>query len=161
MGMREYETIFILKPDLPEDALERVSGKVEKALDELKGVLLVRENWGKKKLAYDIAKCAKGNYVFYHYLGEGGLVAEIERNLKIDDAVLRYMTVKVDEEVEPEARLKAIAERPRTSSVSLVDDDDAPRRDRRDRGGDRDRGHDRGMDRFDDDSDRDDEGDDE
>lgn len=145
MGLREYETIFILKADLSDEASDRITGKVDKALEDHRGVLLVKENWGKKKLAYDIAKQAKGTYFFYHFLGGGPLVAEIERNLKLDDSVLRYMTVKVDEDVDAEARLKAISERPKAPAVTLDDDEDGmggPRGDRRDRGdfGDRERG---------------------
>lgn len=60
MGMREYETIFITRSELSDDIVDRVSAKVEKAIDELSGVLLVKENWGRKKLAYDIQKQAKG-----------------------------------------------------------------------------------------------------
>lgn len=146
MGMREYETIVILKAEVGDDILDRVNGKVERSISDFKGVVLVKENWGKKKLAYDIAKNPKGHFLFFHYLGAGGMVAEIERLLKIDDGVIRYMTIKVDEDVEAEARIKAISERPRhTPSVSLDDDDDMPpgRGDRRDRFGDRERG--RGM----------------
>lgn len=153
MGMREYETICILKHDLPDEATDRVFGKVEKTVQDYHGVLMIKESWGKKKLAYNIAKSGRGHYVFFHFLGGGGLVHEVERLLKIDDAVVRYMTVKVDEDVEPEARMKALAERPR-QAPDLGDDDDMPggRGDRRDRFSgrgmrDRDRGHDRDRDR--------------
>src|SRR5689334_21438209 len=84
MGMREYETIFILKSDGVDDALDRLSGKFDKVFYDYKAVLLEKENWGKKKMAYDIAKNSKGMYIYYHYLGGGALVAEVERNLKID-----------------------------------------------------------------------------
>ena len=141
MGMREYETIFILKPDGADETLERLSGKFDRVFEDFKAVILEKENWGKKKMAYDIAKNSKGMYIYYHYLGGGALVAEVERNLKIDEAVLRYMTVKVDEDVDAESRIKAISERPKVAPSTLEDDDDGPRRDRRDRGDrDRDRG---------------------
>lgn len=165
MGMREYETICILKPELPEDAQERVYGKFERAIADFQGVMMVKESWGKKKLAYDIAKSQKGHFLFFHYCGGGGMVAEIERVLKIDDAVIRYMTVKVDEDVDPEARMKAIAERPRVAPATLDDEDDGPGsrgrgdRDRfhdRGRGRDRDRDRDMGMGMGDDDDDSDD-----
>lgn len=124
MGMREYETIFITRSELSDDIVDRVSAKVEKAIDELSGVLLVKENWGRKKLAYDIQKQAKGCFLFYHYLGQGNLVSEIERLLKIDEMVLRYMTVKLDENVDPEARKKSINERPVVERQ--LDDEDTP-----------------------------------
>jgi len=106
--MREYETIVILKTDMSEEASERIFGRVETAMTELNGVMLARDNWGKKKLAYDIAKHSKGAYILLHFLGEGPLIREIERIFKIEDGVLRYMTVKLDDDVDPEARVKAL-----------------------------------------------------
>ncbi len=154
MGLREYETIFILKADLTDEGRDRIVGKVEKAMEDHKAVLLIKEDWGKKKLAYDIAKSSKGTYLFYHYLGGGSLVSEIERNLKLDESVLRYMTVKVDEDVDPEARLKAISERPKAPAVTLDDDEDGMGghggpRGGRDRGDYMDRGDRGGRDRDD------------
>ena len=128
MGLREYETIYVVKPDSPDELQEKILARLEKTIADFKGVVVVKENWGKKKLSYDIAKSAKGNYVFVNYIGQGGLVAEIERSLRLDESILRFMTVKVGENVNVEARIAAAKERkierPVEKTSDALDNDD-------------------------------------
>lgn len=130
MGMREYETIYILKADCPEEQQEKILVRVEKTIADFQGVMILKENWGKKKLSYDIARNSKGHYVFVNYMGGGSMVSEIERNLRLDDTVLRYMTVKVAEGLDPETRLAQARERrvekpneKALEALGLADDD--------------------------------------
>jgi len=101
---RDYETIFIVHPDTQVEAIEQVAGRVTDAIDRLEGKLLKAENWGKRRLAYPVAKQAQGYYVYLRYLGYSDLVHEIERNLRMMEPVIKYLTVKIDEDVDPAAR---------------------------------------------------------
>jgi small subunit ribosomal protein S6 len=97
---REYETIFILRPDLANDAISAVNAKVRGVIETGGGRLLKVENWGRRKLAYEVRKQLKGIYLFWKYLGSAGLVEEVERNLRLSDQVIRYYSVKVADNVD-------------------------------------------------------------
>jgi small subunit ribosomal protein S6 len=97
---REYETIFILRPDLANDAISAVNSKVRGVIETGGGRLLKVENWGRRKLAYEVRKQLKGIYLFWRYLGGAGLVEEVERNLRLSDQVIRYYSVKVADNVD-------------------------------------------------------------
>jgi small subunit ribosomal protein S6 len=97
---REYETIFILRPDLANDAISAVNTKVRGVIEAGGGKLLKVENWGRRKLAYEVKKQLKGIYLFWRYLGGAGLVEEVERNLRLSDQVIRYYSVKVANNVD-------------------------------------------------------------
>jgi len=101
---REYETIFILHPDSGTDVVDKVAGRCQDVISRLEGKLLRAENWGRRRLAYSVKKQHKGVYIYLRYLGYQDLVHEIERNFRMLDPVIKYLTVKVDEDVNPEAR---------------------------------------------------------
>lgn len=101
---REYETIYILKPDTNNDGVGQINERVRTVLDQKGAKLLKLDNWGKRKLAYEVRKQMKGIYLYWHYLAMPGAVEEIERNLRMLDPVIRYFTIKVDENVAPGAR---------------------------------------------------------
>jgi small subunit ribosomal protein S6 len=97
---REYETIYILRFDVDADTAERVQGRIADAVEREHGKLVKVETWGRRRLAYPIRKHRRGVYVYVKYVGAGGLVAEIERNLKLQDAVVKYMTVQTAENID-------------------------------------------------------------
>ena len=101
---REYETIYILRPDTPNDGVGTINGRVRQIMEQMGGKVLKLDNWGKRKLAYEVKKQLKGIYLYWHYLATPGVVEEIERNLRMLDNVIRYYTVKVDENVDPNAK---------------------------------------------------------
>jgi small subunit ribosomal protein S6 len=101
---REYETIFIVHPDAGTDVMDRVAGRCREVMGRLSGKLLKAENWGRRRLAYPVRKQDKGIYVYLRYLGYSDMVHELERNLRMLDPVLKYLTVKIDEDVDPAAR---------------------------------------------------------
>ena len=107
---REYETIFILKPDVTNEVIGAVNSKIREVLQAGGGTLLKIENWGRRKLAYEVKKQLKGIYVFMRYLGPAGLVEEIERNLRLTDSVIRHYSVKMEENVDPATRLDDVAD---------------------------------------------------
>lgn len=108
--LREYETIYILRPDVPESTISDVNKKIRGIIESSGGQLLKVENWGKRRLAYEVKKHFKGTYLFWHYLGKSGLVEEVERNLKIADSVIRFYTIKLEENVDPKAKDSTVTE---------------------------------------------------
>jgi small subunit ribosomal protein S6 len=99
---REYETIYILRPDTDADGADRIGSRVADVVSREQGRLTKVELWGRRRLAFDIAKHRRGVYVYLKYIGSGRTVAEIERNLRLSDAVLKYQTVLVRGDVEAE-----------------------------------------------------------
>jgi len=92
---REYETIYILRPDIDADSADRMATRVSDVITRENGKIVKFESWGRRKLAYEVAKHRKGVYIFVKYIGGGGLVAELERNLRLSDDVIKHMTVVV------------------------------------------------------------------
>jgi small subunit ribosomal protein S6 len=121
---REYETIFILRPDTNQDGIQAVNTKIRTVIDGQGGRLLKLDNWGKRKLAYEVKKQLKGIYLYWQYLGTTGTVEEIERNLRMLDAVIRYYTVKVDENIDPTARPGAVDDEAFNKAATTVPDEE-------------------------------------
>ncbi len=107
---REYETVYILRPNTANDGVAEVNTKVKGIIEGLGGKILKVDNWGKRRLAYEVSKERKGIYLYWRYLASPGVVEEAERNLRMLDLVIRYMTVKVDENVVADARPTEIDE---------------------------------------------------
>ena len=108
--MRRYETIAILDPDLSEEARAPVFDRLTQLIPEQNGFLVKLDEWGSRKLAYDIKKKSRGYYACIDLCGDGALVNEMERFFRIDDRVLKYMTVVLDKDVDLEAVKAEIAE---------------------------------------------------
>lgn len=96
---REYETIYVLRPDAGREASESISTRVQDVISKQRGALTRVENWGYRKLAYPVKKHGRGVYVYLKYLGDGVLVSELERNLRLQDAVLKFQTVRLEDVV--------------------------------------------------------------
>lgn len=123
--LREYETIYILRPDAPETTISEVNKKIRGVIENNGGQLLKVENWGKRRLAYEVRKHFKGTYLFWSYLGKAGLVDEVERNLKIADSVIRFYTVKLQENVDPSGKTSEVTDESFASaSVPGPDEED-------------------------------------
>ena len=101
---REYETIFILRPNTPNEGVAEVNTRIRGIIEGMGGKIIKVDNWGKRRLAYEVAKERKGIYLYWQYLAQPGVVEETERNLRMLDSVIRYLTVKVDEDVDVGAR---------------------------------------------------------
>ncbi len=98
--IKEYETIYILRSDVDAETAERIQSRVGDAIEREQGKIVKVEAWGRRRLAYPIGKQRRGVYVYVKYVGGGGLVAEVERNLKLQDAVIKFMTVQTADEVD-------------------------------------------------------------
>jgi len=107
--MRRYETIIIIDPDLSAEEREPVLARVKDVIAQQDGYLAFIDDWGTRKLAYEIKKKARGYYVRFDFCGTGAVVDEIERFFRIDDRVLKYMTVLLDKIAEIEKIKEEVA----------------------------------------------------
>ncbi len=110
--MREYETIYVVKPDLPGDQIKSIQEKLKDIIGKASGHILHHVDWGKRRLAYRVEKFNQAQYLYLQYLDQGASVAEIERILKNDDRILKFLTVKVQEKVNKEDRIARTGEAP-------------------------------------------------
>jgi small subunit ribosomal protein S6 len=101
---REYETVYVLRPNTANDGVAEVNAKVKTVIEGMGGKILKVDNWGKRRLAYEVAKERKGIYLYWRYLATSGVVEETERNLRMLDNVIRFLTIRVDENVNSEVR---------------------------------------------------------
>ncbi len=107
--MRRYETIYILRPSLNEEQITTVVEKAQETITGNNGQIIELDRWGMKKLAYQIKKESQGFYIFCDYSATPEAVTEMERRFRIDDAVLRYLTVKTADVITEEEIIEATA----------------------------------------------------
>jgi small subunit ribosomal protein S6 len=101
---------MIVDPDVSEGDRDSLFDRIKEIIPQQKGVLIKEDPWGNKKLAYEVKKKPRGYYVRYDYCGMGPVVDEIERFFKIDDRVLKYLTVQLAEEADAEKILAEMTE---------------------------------------------------
>ena len=107
--MREYEFTFVVQPEINEEGLESIRQRFESTLEQQGATKLFYEDWGRRRLAYEIQNFQKGHYLVLHYLDEGRAIPEMERVGRLDDSVMRFLTVLANEEVEDIEARKAQA----------------------------------------------------
>lgn len=127
--IREYETVFILRSDILDDEHKKVLNRMSGIIEKLDGHILMQEEWGKRKLAYKIQKNSHGIYHYLRYLGYNDMVSEIERNLRILEPVIKYMTIKLGDDVDVDKRKEEVVNEgscapKETADYSSVDPDD-------------------------------------
>jgi small subunit ribosomal protein S6 len=98
--MRMYETLMILHPEIVEERIQAVLGRMEPIIEGGGGKITVIDQWGVRKLAYRIAKQPRGYYVLVKYAADPTIIGELERTLKLTEECLRFITVKLTDEVE-------------------------------------------------------------
>jgi small subunit ribosomal protein S6 len=129
--MKRYETIVIIDPDLNEEQRTPLFTRFEEIISKGNGVLVQNDQWGSKKLAYDIKKKNRGYYSRFDYCGTPALVDEMERVLRIEDGVLKYMTVlqspvvELDKIEEEKAQLQALADEKKAQAEAQAEADEA------------------------------------
>jgi len=107
--LREYETTFIVQPEISDEGCQELLARVDGILEREGAVRLLHDDQGKRKLAYEIRKFQKGRYVTTQYLDHGKSVAPLERTLRLEESVLRFLTVQVTDRVEDVEQRKAVA----------------------------------------------------
>ncbi len=104
--MRRYETIVIVDPDLSEEDRKALFARIGEIISQNAGELIAEDPWGTKKLAYEIKKKTRGYYSRFDFCGTGPLVDEMERQFRIDDRILKFLTVLLNPEADVE-KIKA------------------------------------------------------
>jgi small subunit ribosomal protein S6 len=112
MEERQYDLIFICRPDTPEAEVDKVIATLEHAATEKGGKIESVNKWGRRRMAYRVQKLREGYYVYLVVKStHGEVVKELERRLKVSDAVMKYLTVRLDEELKRQDKLKRHRER--------------------------------------------------
>lgn len=113
--MREYEFTFVVQPEISDEGVQAISQRFEGILAHHQSEKLFYEDWGRRRLAYEIKNFQKGHYQVLHFLSDGKVVPELERSARLDDSILRFLTVLANEDVvDVEAR--------RTEGVAFEED---------------------------------------
>lgn len=98
--MQLYESIFIIRPSLSDEDTTKLIDKM-KGVVEKSGTILKFENWGKKKLAYEVKRERKGTFVYLHFQSKGDLISELERSYRLEDSVIKFLTVRMEQPSAP------------------------------------------------------------
>ena len=99
--MKKYETIFIMDPDLDDEQTQATMEKIKGIITQVEGAELFKmEDWGMRRLSYDIRKKSRGRYILVHFSGTPALLSELHRNFRVMDAVIKFQSVRLDERKE-------------------------------------------------------------
>jgi len=115
--MRFYESIFIVRPSLSDDDTTQLIEKMKGVLEKAGATLLKLENWGKKKLAYKIERERRGTFVYLLFQAAGHAVGELERSYRLEDAVLKFLTVRLERPPADKSAAPAQAREPERDRV--------------------------------------------
>ena len=132
MEERYYDLVFIVRPATPEEEIKKVLTVIEHTVAEKGGKIEKTEHWGTRKLAYRVAKHREGIYVHQEIrTTHGELIAELERRLRVQDNVIKYQTVRLDEDLKRQKKLsqkrdKRAARRPRRTTPAPAPSAPAP-----------------------------------
>jgi small subunit ribosomal protein S6 len=122
--MRVYEELYIVKPDTPEEEVDGFIEQIKTIITSGKGTVDKVDKWGVRKLAYRVQKFGEGNYTLIQFTSSPELVHEIERRMRVTDAVIKFITVRIDEKVKKiekrkKARDKRAARRPAPAPMAM------------------------------------------
>lgn len=109
--MRNYEIMFIVNPNTQEDEIDKINAQIESVVTAGGGEIQKIEKMGKRKLAYEVDKNREGYYVLFAIAGTGDIIRETERRLRVMDAVIKYLTVRMDEEVRRFDKIKSFRQK--------------------------------------------------
>jgi small subunit ribosomal protein S6 len=109
--VRTYEVVFIAAPTLSSEELESFVAQMQTVVEGKNGKVVNVENWGKKSMAYRINKFRDGLYVVLTLEGDGAMIAELERRFRVADYIIRFLSVRIDEDLKRSEKLKAIRNR--------------------------------------------------
>ncbi len=123
--MRRYETIVIVDPDIGEEKRTPVFDRIRELVPQKGGLLVELDEWGSRKMAYEIKKKKRGYYLRVDYCGTGALVDEMERQFRIDDRVLKYMTILLEDDADM-ARIQEKMSQAEEAEAQAVEASPAP-----------------------------------
>ncbi len=105
--MRHYEVVFVAAPTLASEELDGFIELIQSVVESKNGKVVKVDNWGKKSLAYKIKRFREGYYVVLTIEGDGGAIAELERRFRVTDYILRFISVRIDEDLKRSEKIKA------------------------------------------------------
>ncbi len=114
---REYETIYLMRPDVSKEAAAKVAQRIEDVMTREVGKLTQVETWGRRSLSYPVGRYKRAVYVYIKYVGGNTLVGELERNLRLLDDVIKFQTVLTN----PDVSLDVVAVDPETVKFEVID----------------------------------------
>src|SRR6478672_784995 len=106
MANRTYEVMYIIDPDTPAERVEKLNEAVGSLIEKEGGEIVRMDDIGRRELAYPIQKKTEGHYVLFEINGSGQEIAELERRMRVNDMIIRYVTVRVDEERKTAEKLR-------------------------------------------------------
>jgi len=96
--MQLYESIFIVRPSLTDEDTNKIIERMKGVVEKSGATILKTENWGRKKLAYEVKRERKGTFVYLYFRSEGSVISELERSYRLEDSVIKFLTVRLDQE---------------------------------------------------------------
>src|SRR5438132_3197535 len=117
---RTYELMFIVRPDMPEEEQDKLIATLESAITSSGGAMKKVERMGKRRLAYTVRRFFEGVYILLTIEGSGGLVHELERRLRVTEQVIKFLSVRIDEEQKRLDKIKAIKDSRRKASATAA-----------------------------------------
>lgn len=132
MKQREYETILILRPDVPEEEHARVLERVRGVITTKGGSLMRDQSWGKRKLAYEVKKQLKGVYHYLHYAAPADTVKQLEWTMKMIEQIIKFQSVKINDEIDVETRLDELRREEEEAAARRLEEENRPARRRDD-----------------------------
>jgi small subunit ribosomal protein S6 len=109
--VRTYEVVFVAAPNLTTEELDGFIAHVQEVVEGKNGKIVKLENWGKRSLAYRIKKYREAYYVVLTIEGDGAVIAEMERRFRVTDYVIRFLSVRIDEDIKRSDKLRTIRQR--------------------------------------------------
>ena len=116
-----YESIFIINPNLSDDETNAVIKKMQDVVAKQGGEMLKFEDWGKKKLGYEIKKQKRGHYAFFQFKSAPAAIAELERTYKLTDAVIKFLSVRLEKELRTRPEPKKKKGEPKQAAPSAAE----------------------------------------
>src|SRR5258707_12416046 len=104
--MRIYEIMFIVRPDVLDEDLDKLIAQFDGIVTSTGGKVQKADKWGRRRLAYEVKRCREGHYILFTVECDPATVKEFERRLKVADSVIKYLTVRVDEDLKRLAKIK-------------------------------------------------------
>ncbi|MBN1385249.1 MAG: 30S ribosomal protein S6 [Elusimicrobia bacterium] len=118
--MPNYETVFILKPNLSSEKVDTVLTKTKGIITSNEGTIILSDSWGKRRLAYPVKKYKEGSYYLFHFSCDGKIVAELENFFRTSDSVIKYITIKLDKSLKKKTESKK-EEKPAETDIKNED----------------------------------------
>jgi small subunit ribosomal protein S6 len=125
LANRTYEVMYIIDPDTPGDRVTKLNEAVGKLIEKEGGTVVRMDDGGRRNLAYPIQKKTEGHYVLFEIEGSGQEIAELERRMRVNDMIMRYITVRVDEDRKKAEKMKAKREKRATQRARFRPTEDS------------------------------------